>query len=145
MEVKFREASFGDVSNLIKLCNECFEENTDLVRAQKLFLKTQDDDSQIYLVGVCNGEIVAHAKITIVYTIYEKTDVFALLSHVCVKESFRGCGIATKLLEKCESISKTKGCTEIRLWSTNFRQAAHACYRKCGYIAADAHCFYKKI
>lgn len=145
MEVKFREAVFGDIPNLIELCNECFGENTNLDRAQQLFLKTIGDDTQIYLVGECNGEIVAHSKITIVYTMYEKTDVFSLLSHVCVKESYRSLGIATKLLEECERISKIKECTEIRLWSSNFRKVAHTCYKKCGYIEADAHCFYKKI
>lgn len=80
MEVKFRKATFEDIPMLVDLCNKCFDENTDIDRARQLFLKTQDEDTQIYLVGEFNGEIVAHV-----------------------------------------------------------------CYKKSGYIAADAQCFYKKI
>lgn len=145
MEIKFREANIDDVSKIVALCDECFEEKTDIKMAEQNFFKTKNSDNDIYVIGEYKGEVVAHAKITVVVTMFEKTGVFSFLNHVCVSKKCRGFGIATELLNVCEKISRNHGCSEMRLWSLNKRVDAHSCYTKFGFIELDAKCFSKKI
>ncbi len=39
MKVEFRIATIDDLEGIIKLCNECFEENTSLEFAKNIFEK----------------------------------------------------------------------------------------------------------
>ena len=145
MEVKFRKAVYDDVESIIKLCNECFFENTNIDYAKNVYTKTENDDNQIYIVGYLNDELVAHAKITIIPTMYEDMNTYSILNHVCVKEKYRRCNIGTRLLEECERISKMKNCSAMKLWSNNFRKPAHECYKNYGFIVNDAKFFSKEI
>ncbi|MCM1370301.1 MAG: GNAT family N-acetyltransferase [Clostridium sp.] len=145
MEVTFRKAKLEDLKEIIELCNECFEENTSIEYAEKVFIETMNDKNQIYLVGIINNKIIAHSKITIIPTIYEKMNTYSILNHVCVKPEYRRYHIATYMLDACEKISKEMGCVCIELWSNNFRQPAHECYKKYGFIVNDAKFFSKEI
>lgn len=145
MEVVFRKATFDDVDAIVTLCNECFEENTSIEYAKKVYVETEKDENQIYIVGLVEGQVVAHAKITIIPTIYEKMNTYSILNHVCVKPEFRRHNIGTKMLDVCEEISKKKKCVSMELWSMNFRQAAHECYKNYGFEVNDAKFFSKKI
>ena len=59
---------------------------------------------------------------------------YAILNHVCVKPEFRRHNLGTKMLIECERICKDNGCSVIELWSNNFRQPAHECYKKYGFV-----------
>lgn len=141
----FRKATIDDVESIITLCNECFGENTDFEYAKDIFNKTENDNNQIYLVGEVENKVVAHAKITIIPTIYEKMNTYSILNHICVKPEYRRHNIATKMLEECERISKEHNCVCMELWSKNFRQAAHECYKAFGFVVDDAKFFSKEI
>lgn len=145
METIFREAEINDLPGIIKLCNECFEENTDLPKAKKIFRKTEFDDNQIYLIGEKDGKIIAHARMVIVPTIYDDMGTYAILNHICVKPEYRREHIGTKLLDECFRIAKERGCKTVNLWSKNFRIAAHAMYKKYGFKVVDAKFFTKEI
>lgn len=145
MDITFRIATFLDVEAIIALCDECFEEHTSLEYAKRIFKETENDKNHIYIVGEINGKIVAHAKITIIPTIYEKMNTYAILNHICVSPSVRRCNIGTKMLKECERIAKENGCVDMELWSKNFRIAAHECYKKYGFVVEDAKYFTKKI
>ena len=145
MVVKFRKATDEDIEAIINLCNECFEENTDIDYAKKVFEQSKNDDNQIYLVGIVDDKIIAHSKITIIPTIYKKMNTYSILNHVCVKPEYRRHNIATKMLQECERISKEKNCIAMELWSMNFRNAAHECYKNYGFIANDATFFSKNL
>lgn len=145
MEVTFRKATLEDVKDIIALCNECFEENTSIEYAERIFKETMNDKNQIYLVGLVDGKIVAHSKITIIPTIYEKMNTYSILNHVCVKPEYRRYHIATEMLSECERISKEHDCVAVELWSNNFRQPAHACYHHYGFVVNDAKFFSKEI
>lgn len=145
MEVIFRKALYNDVEEIISLCNECFQENTSLEYAKEVFKKTESDDNQIYIVGIVDNKIIAHAKITIIPTMYEKMNTYAILNHICVKPEYRRNNIATKMLEECEKICKEHKCVCMELWSNNFREAAHACYKNYGFVVNDAKFFSKEI
>lgn len=145
MEVNFREATENDVEDIINLCNECFYEQTSLDYAKKMFEETKNDTNDIYLVGEVDGKIISHAKVTIIKTIYEEMNVYAILNHVCVKPEYRRHNIATKMLEEIEKICVANKCKTMELWSNNVRVPAHACYKKYGFHLDDAGFFSKKI
>lgn len=145
MKVEFRIASSSDVEGIIKLCNECFEEETSMDYAKKVFEETKDSKDDVYVVGEINGEIIAHAKVTIIRTIYEKMNTYAILNHVCVRPDYRRHKIASKMLDYITEISKERGAVAMELWSMNFRTAAHACYKEYGFHQDEAGFFSKKI
>jgi len=145
MNVVFKIADYFDIEEIVKLCNECFEENTLVIDAQRNFLKTKSDKNQIYLIGIVDGLIVAHTKITIIPMFFDKVRTYAILNHVCVKKEYRRHNIATKMLIECERICKGLDCNEMKLWSMNFRIPAHECYKNFGFEINDAKFFSKKI
>lgn len=145
MNITFREATLDDVEDIIKLCNECFNEETSLEYAMKSFKETMNDKNHIYLIGLIDGKVIAHSKITVIPTMYEKMNTYAILNHVCVKPEFRRQKIATKMLDEITRICQENGCKVMELWSNNFREAAHACYKNYNFIVNDAKFFSKEI
>lgn len=145
MEVKFRKASIEDVEKIINLCNECFNENTPVEYAKDIFISTMKDENQIYLIGENNDEIISHTKITIIPTIYQPMGTYAIINHVCVKPEYRRHNIATKMMDEIFKICKEKKCAKVELWSNNFREAAHACYKNYGFKIDEAKFFSKVV
>lgn len=145
MDISFKTATYEDVENIIKLCNECFNENTNIEYAKRIFKENEQDQNQIYVIGIKNDKIIAHAKINIIPTIYEDMNTYAILNHVCVKPELRRGHIGTKLLDECFKIAQEKKCVCVELWSKNFRTAAHALYHKYGFEVVDAKFFAKDI
>jgi len=145
MEVRFKIATIDDVENIIRLCDECFDENTDLEYAKSMFLETKDNPNDIYVIGEVDGNVVAHTKITIIKTIYQPMGIYSILNHVCVKPEYRRHGLATKMLDYVTEICREHNCKKMELWSRNVRTAAHACYYSYGFKLDDAGFFSKKI
>lgn len=145
MNVEFRIANYDDVDGIIKLCNRCFNENTNLDYAKRIFKENESDKNQIYLIGVANNEIIAHAKINVIPTIYEDMNTYVILNHVCVKPELRREHIGTKMLDECFKIAKSHNCKCVELWSKNFREAAHGLYHSYDFEVMDAKFFTKDI
>lgn len=147
MNVEFRKATFEDVEGIVNLCNECFFESTSLEYAINSFKSTINDPNQIYLIGVLDGKIIAHTKIAIISTMFEKMYTYAILNHVCVDPKYRKLSIATHMLEKVTKICSENNCVSIKLWSNNVdkRKAAHACYKKYGFEAIDTTFYEKEV
>jgi len=145
MEVTFRPATAADLEDIITLTNECFDEQTPLEYAERIWAENADDPHQIYLNGYLDGQIVAHAKITIIPTIYEDMNTYAILNHVCVKPDFRRHHLGTKLLDAVFALCRKRGVKTVELWSKNFRVPAHAMYQKYGFEVVDAKFFAKEI
>lgn len=142
----YRKATIDDVEGIVKLCNECFDEKTPVSYAMNVFRQTMDDSKHYYLVGQLeDGQIIAHAKVTVIPTMYKKMNTYCILNHVCVKPEYRRHGAGTRLLRQCEKVAKEMGCVTMELWSNNFRLPAHACYKKYGFQIDDASFFSKKI
>lgn len=144
-EVNFRKATIEDVGEIITLTNECFDESTPIEHAEQVFRATADDRNQIYLNGYLGEQLVAHAKITIIPTIYQPMATFAVLNHVCVKPDLRRQHLGTKLMEEIFQICREAGASTIKLWSRNFRIPAHTLYQKHGFEILDAKFFEKDI
>lgn len=145
MNINFRVATLDDVEEIIDLCNECFNENTTYEYAKESFKKTMSDENQIYVNGYMDDKLIAHMKVTIIPTMYEGMETYAILNHVCVKEEYRRHNIATHMLDYVKGIAKEKDCIALELWSKNFRVPAHACYKNYGFEVVDAKFFSKSI
>ena len=145
MNINFRIATIDDVENIIDLCNECFNESTSYEFAKESFKKTMNDENQIYVVGFMEGKLIAHMKVTVIPTMYEGMETYAILNHVCVKPEYRRHNIATHMLDYVKEIAKEKNCISLELWSKNFRVPAHACYKNYGFEVLDAKFFSKSI
>lgn len=145
MEVTFRTATFADIPDIIALTNECFDENTPIEYAEKIWRETENDPNSIYLNGYLGDQLVAHTRIAIVPTIYEEMNTFAILNHVCVKPDVRRHHLGTKMLDEVARLCRERDVKTIELWSKNFREAAHALYRKYGFEVVDAKFFAKEL
>ena len=145
MEVSFRLMNAKDIPKVIDLCNEVFDEKTSIEYAKKIYKKHKKDPNQIYVVGIVDNKIVSHLKISIIQTIYEKMNTYAILNHVCVKEEYRRHKIATKMLDYAFDICKKNKCVNVELWSNNVRTAAHACYYNYGFKLDNAGFFSKEV
>ena len=126
MEVKFKIATEEDIEGIIKLCNACFNENTSLEYAKRIYNENKNDPNQIYVIGILNDEIVTHAKINIIPTIYEDMNIYAILDY-------------------CFKIAKDNNCKCVELWSKNFRIPAHSLYHSYGFEVMDAKFFTKDV
>ena len=145
MKIEFNRATMHDVEGIISLCNECFSERTDTGYARRVFAETKSDPNQIYVNGVLDGVIIAHAKVTVIPTMYEEMGTYAIINHFCVKEEYRRKHIATDLLNAVVDICKGMGCKRMCLWSKNFRVGAHAFYKKYGFELLEAGFFQKDL
>lgn len=144
-EVEFRIAARDDLPDIIGLTNRCFDENTPLAYAEKIWDETANDSNQIYLNGYKDGRLVAHTKITIIPTIYEDMNTYAILNHVCVDPDVRRQHLGTRLLDETFRICRERGVKAVELWSKNFRAAAHALYKSYGFEVVDAKFFAKDV
>lgn len=145
MEIKFRIANASDIKGIVDLCNDCFGDGTDLEEARRIYEGTKNNPNQIHLIGEANGQIIAHTRIEIIETIFKGMDTYAILNHVCVRGDYRRHKLATHMLDAVVKICKDKNCTSIKLWSNNYREAAHACYKNYGFIVNDAKFFSLEI
>ncbi len=144
MNIKFSIMTESDLENTIRLCNICFNEETDITKAREIYEINKDDPNQIYLIGKMDDKIIAHMKISIIPTIYGPMSTYAILNHVCVHPDYRRHKIGTRLLDEATKICKSKNCVCMELWSMNFRIPAHALYKNYGFTVEDAK-FFKKV
>lgn len=145
MEVKFRIATEQDISDIIALTNECFDEHTPLEYAVQAWQETANDPNTIYLNGYADDQLVAHMRIEIIPTIYQDMNRFAILNHVCVRPDMRRHHLGTQLLDAAFQICKEREVKTVELWSKNFRVPAHAMYKKYGFEVMDAKFFSKDV
>lgn len=171
METEYRIMTGNDLEEVVALCNECFEEETPVEYARKVWeanaativgagvsadraevgadgagaTDVASRAAQIYVVGVQNGMIVAHALVNVIPTVYAEMGSYAILNHVCVKPDARRGGIGTGLLDYCFALARERGCKKVELWSKNFRVAAHGLYHKYGFEVLDAKFFEKEV
>ncbi len=141
MEIRFHIADSSKVEGIVKLCNKCFDEETSVEKALEVFNQTKKDKNQIYLIGECNGEIIAHTRITIIETIFSGMENYAIINHVCVDPEYRKHHVATEMLKIIKKICLERRCISIKLWSKNFRVPAHTCYKRFGFQPIDATFF----
>ena len=68
------------------------------------------------------------------------------LSSVVVDNALRGSGIGRTLIERIESIARSKNCDAVALSSQASRNDAHEFYKRLGYeLSATSNVFLKRL
>ena len=146
MKVDFRQMNESDIEETIKLCNLCFDENTNFEDALNVYKKNAIDKTCFYIVGCTEDKkIIAHVRLQFIETMYASMRGYAILNHVCVHPNYRRHKIGTELLTYVSNICRQKNIAEMKLWSNNYRVSSHALYKSFGFDPVDATFYTKKI
>jgi GNAT superfamily N-acetyltransferase len=141
--VKFRKATVNEIDQLIylrkkQLVDEGIEPNQEIdTELKEFFTNKMSDGSLVEWIVEDNDEIIATGAI-ICYefppTYTNKSGKKAYITNVYTKESYRGQGIATKLLTKLVAEAKTAGIIKIWLGASKLGRPV---YEKFGFKETD--------
>jgi len=141
--VKFRKATVNEIDQLIylrkkQLVDEGIEPNQEIdTELKEFFTNKMSDGSLVEWVVEDNDKIIATGAI-IFYefppTYTNKSGKKAYITNMYTKESYRGQGIATKLLTKLVAEAKTAGIIKIWLGASKLGRPV---YKKFGFKETD--------
>ncbi|MCR8929655.1 GNAT family N-acetyltransferase [Priestia megaterium] len=141
--MKFRKATVNEIDQLIylrkkQLVDEGIEPNQEIdTELKEFFTNKMSDGSLVEWIVEDNEEIIATGAI-IFYefppTYTNKSGKKAYITNMYTKESYRGQGIATKLLTKLVAEAKTAGIIKIWLGASKLGRPV---YKKFGFKETD--------
>ena len=123
MDIKFRKMLPEDVYVVSGMEKQMFGTCTNA----ELYKKMCMDEKNIYMAAADNGKVIAYCTIT---ALYETAD----LCNIAVKEEYRRCHIAEKLLGECVITCKARGVTRILLEAREINAPALNFYKKMGFM-----------
>lgn len=141
--MKFCKATVNEIDQLIylrkkQLVDEGIEPNQEIdTELKEFFTNKMSDGSLIEWIVEDNEEIIATGAIVFYKfppTYTNKSGKKAYITNMYTKESYRGQGIATKLLTKLVAEAKTAGIIKIWLGASNLGRPV---YKKFGFKEAD--------
>jgi len=141
--VKFRKATVNEIDQLIylrkkQLVDEGIEPNQEIdTELKEFFTNKMSDGSLVEWVVEDNDEIIATGAIVFFEfppTYTNKSGKKAYVTNMYTKESYRGQGIATKLLTKLVAEAKTAGIIKIWLGASKLGRPV---YKKLGFKETD--------
>ncbi|KML26986.1 MULTISPECIES: GNAT family N-acetyltransferase [Priestia] len=141
--MKFCKATVNEIDQLIylrkkQLVDEGIEPNQEIdTELKEFFTNKMSDGSLIEWIVEDNEEIIATGAIVFYEfppTYTNKSGKKAYITNMYTKESYRGQGIATKLLTKLVAEAKTAGIIKIWLGASNLGRPV---YKKFGFKEAD--------
>lgn len=132
-----------DLEQLQELMKQVFNSKTSNEKAQR-FYKISKNDSDIHVLGYyIENNLVGTVTLNILTTPSGKE---ATIWNLAVFEKYRRLGIASKLMNKAEEISKLdKDISRIWLFSGIQRENAHKLYKNLGYDENVDKAFVKRI
>lgn len=90
-----------------------------------------DEDQQLFVAVLSDGKIVAWAHVFVAGRL--GSPAFAEIGGLVVAESFRRCGIGSKLVGHCEQWAMEKNQVMLRVRCNSTRRDAHGFYGDLGY------------
>ncbi|MEC1069667.1 GNAT family N-acetyltransferase [Priestia megaterium] len=141
--MKFRKATVNEIDQLIylrkkQLVDEGIEPNQEIdTELKEFFTNKMSDGSLVEWVVEDNNEIIATGAIVFFEfppTYTNKSGKKAYVTNMYTKESYRGQGIATKLLTKLVAEAKTAGIIKIWLGASKLGRPV---YKKFGFKETD--------
>lgn len=132
-----------DLEEVKKLLVSVFNNNISYEKMKEYYNQSKDNEN-VHLYGYyINDILVGMIMLNIAVLPSGKKPT---IWNLAVKEEYRNQGIATKLINKVESIlEKEEFAKKIWMFSGVKREDAHKLYRKLGYNEYDNKAFYKKI
>ena len=141
--MKFRKATVNEIDQLIylrkkQLVDEGIEPNQEIdTELKEFFTNKMSDGSLVEWIVEDNDEIIATGAIIFFEfppTYTNKSGKKAYVTNMYTKESYRGQGIATKLLTKLVAEAKTAGIIKIWLGASKLGRPV---YKKFGFKETD--------
>ncbi|WP_158598362.1 GNAT family N-acetyltransferase [Falsibacillus albus] len=137
-----RRAQLKDAKQISRLCFQLgyeIPENQVEVRLEKIL------SSKYHAVFVEEAQEGLIAGWCHVFGKFLIQDTYAEIGGIVIDEVFRGKGIGTQLMQKCESWSRANGFSQIKLRSGNERSTAHQFYESIGYERLKGQQVFRKI
>lgn len=135
--IDFRFMNETDLNDVIKIYEKCFPlecggkcEN----------VKYRDG----ILLAIIDNNIVGMATIDYIFDNFLNEKI-AYINNVCVDPKLQNNGIGKAIMNECERICKSNGCTKLQLTSTKKRLGAHKLYTTLGFYIYETTVFKKNI
>lgn len=134
MEVKYREATTEDFSDIFMLFGQLWPDRT-LHRDDMfaVFSRGLNGSADKYICAVTGGKVIGFCSIAYVNNFWQEGRI-AYIYAMIVDDSLRGQGIGTRLLAEAGTLARMAGRKKIELDSGFQREGAHKFYEKNGYM-----------
>lgn len=132
-----------DLEQLQSILKDVFDNNVTYENMKNLYKQCKNTDDTHILGYYVKGNLVGTVTLKILILPSGKE---ATIWDLAIKEEYRKLGIATKLMNKAEEITKSyQDITKMWLFSGFYRENAHKLYRKLGYDEYRDKAFIKNI
>ena len=131
-----------DLEQLQQILKDVFNNTISYEKMENLY-KISKENKDIYILGYYIDDNLVGTVTLNILTLPSGKD--ATIWDLAIKEDYRRLGIATKLMNKAEEITKQEDIKRIWLFSGFHRKCAHELYRKLGYDENRDKAFVKEI
>jgi len=142
MNLNFRKAKQGDISNLINLLADddlgATREDVSMPLNQSYidaFLSIEEDPNNELTVVECNGELAGMLQLTFIPYLTHRGSWRCLIEGVRIAKSFRGQGLGSQFIGWAITRAKDKNCSIVQLTSDKQRPGALKFYQSLGFQA----------
>lgn len=132
-----------DIQGVCDLCSQAFGEAAPIEDVQEVYRLCKHNPAYHFIVGKCDGKVVAYTTMVIFYNLCDGFNAYATLWSVCVDENYRRQGVATQMFEELERIMEKSGVETVYFTSEMDNTGEHLFYRKQGYSDSLEKAFFK--
>ena len=135
-KVVVRNADVQDAEALLRLYRQLGSPRTELpslADATSAIEKMEQHAWLHLLVAEINEEAVGTVTIAIIPSITHNSRPWVQLENMVVDEDHRRAGIGEALIQRCYAISQEAGAYKLQLVNSDWREGAHAFYRRIGF------------
>ncbi len=143
--LEFGQLREDELKEAYELCTRTFGEFVSFENVFETYKRCRDDKNYHFIVGRCDGKIVAYATMALVYNLFDGTYPVAYLWYVCVHEDYRRKGVARALFREIDRIADENSVEIISLSCRRDNTPAVKLYRSLGFTEEEDITFVKNI
>lgn len=143
--LEFGQLREDELKEAYELCTRTFGEFVSFENVCETYKSCRDDKNYHFIVGRCDGKIVAYATMALVYNLFDGTYPVAYLWYVCVHEDYRRQGVARALFREIDRIADENSVEIISLSCRRDNTPAVNLYRSLGFTEEEDITFVKNI
>lgn len=145
--VKIKVASHKDLDGMLELythLNDYQKPEVD-TRVKSVWENILNDENRYTLVAYQDKKVVSSLTLFINQSLAKNQRPFALIEYVVTSPECRGKGIATKLLEKAETIAQKSNCYKMMLITGQKNEYVHKLYKNFGFKSEGKTAYVKEL
>ncbi len=143
--LEFGQLREDELKEAYELCTRTFGEFVSFENVFETYKRCRDDKNYHFIVGRCDGKIVAYVTMALVYNLFDGTYPVAYLWYVCVHEDYRRKGVARALFREIDRIADENSVEIISLSCRRDNTPAVKLYRSLGFTEEEDITFVKNI